>query len=82
MCAAYVYIMSNGENGTLYIGSTTDLLKRIWEHKNKIMLGFTAKYDLNLLVYFELHEDILAAGVQEKRYKNWRREWKIDLATI
>ena len=77
MCAAYVYILSNKKNGTLYIGSTTDLVKRVWEHKNKITAGFTAKYNLNKLIYFEIHEDILNAGEQEKRYKNWRREWKI-----
>ncbi len=79
MCAAYVYIMSNKKNGTLYIGSTTDLIKRIWEHKNKVMSGFTAKYNLNKLVYFEQHENIITAGEHEKRYKNWRREWKVSL---
>ena len=79
MCAAYVYIMSNMKNGTLYLGSTTDLVKRVWEHKNKITGGFTAKYHLSKLVYFEKHEDIMSAGVQEKRYKNWYREWKIAL---
>jgi len=79
MCAAYVYIMSNKKNGTIYLGSTVDLVKRVWEHKNKITGGFTAKYNLNKLVYFEQHENIANAAEQEKRYKNWRREWKIVL---
>jgi len=79
MCAAYVYIMSNRKNGTLYIGSTVDLIKRVWEHKNHIFLGFTAKYHLTKLVYFEEHENIIDAGTHEKRYKCWRREWKIAL---
>jgi putative endonuclease len=79
MCAAYVYIMTNQKNGTLYIGSTVDLIKRVWEHKNKITGGFTAKYNLTSLIYYEEHADIISAGEQEKRYKSWRREWKISL---
>jgi putative endonuclease len=79
MCAAYVYIMTNKKCGILYIGSTVDLIKRAWEHKNKITSGFTARYVLNKLVYYEEHEDIMSAGEQEKRYKVWRREWKIAL---
>ena len=79
MHIAYVYIMTNKKNGTLYIGSTTNLVKRVWEHKNKITSGFTAKYDLNKLVYYERHDGIMNAGEQEKRFKNWRREWKVAL---
>ena len=79
MPVAYVYIMTNQKNGTLYIGSTVDLIKRVWEHKNKITPGFTAKYNLDKLVYFEQHDGIVNAGEQEKRFKNWRREWKIAL---
>jgi putative endonuclease len=79
MCAAYVYMMANKKCGTLYIGSTVDLVKRVWEHKNKITGGFTAKYNIDRLVYYEEHGDIMSAGEQEKRYKIWRREWKIAL---
>ena len=79
MHIGYVYIITNKKNGTLYIGSTVDLVKRVWEHKNKITKGFTTKYNLNKLVYYELHEGIMDAAEQEKRYKGWRREWKIVL---
>ena len=64
----------------LYIsGSTVNLIKRVWEHKNHVVLGFTARYHLTQLVYFEQHENIINAASQEKRYKGWRREWKIAL---
>jgi len=80
MQPSHLYIMTNKKNGTLYIGSTVDLVKRIWEHKTKIIIGgFTARYSLNKLVYYEEHADILSAGEQEKCYKVWRREWKIAL---
>jgi putative endonuclease len=79
MYVAYVYIITNKKNGTLYIGSTVDLVKRIWEHKQKITGGFSAKYGLNKLIYYEEHDGIINAGEQEKRYKNWRRAWKIAL---
>ncbi len=79
MCAAYVYIMASKKNGTLYIGSTVNLIKRIWEHKNKITPGFTSQYQVDKLVYYEEHEDILNTGEQEKKFKVWKRKWKIDL---
>ena len=79
MCAAYVYILSNKKNGTLYIGSTTNLIKRTWEHKNKLHAGFATKYNVDKLVYFEQYESIANAGEQERRFKNWRREWKLAL---
>lgn len=79
MPTAYVYILTNHKNGTLYLGSTTNLITRIYQHKQKLLPGFTAQYGLDKLVYYEQHEGILAAGQQEKRYKNWRREWKIAL---
>jgi len=79
MCAAYVYIVTNKRNGTLYIGSTSSLINRIWEHKNKLREGFTSKYDLNLLVYFEECSNILEAAQRERQLKTWRRQWKIEL---
>lgn len=79
MCAAYVYITANKPHGTLYIGSTTNLLTRIWEHKNKLREGFTKNYSVDQLVYFEEHASILEAAKREKQLKNWRREWKISL---
>jgi len=75
----YVYIMTNYEETTLYIGVTSDLLRRVLEHKNKEKDGFTAKYNLTKLVYFESTESSLAAIEREKQLKQWRRQWKIDL---
>jgi putative endonuclease len=76
---AAVYILASERNGTLYIGVTSDLVKRIWQHKNDVVEGFTNKYQVHLLVYYELYEDIYTAIVREKQLKNWRREWKIAL---
>ena len=75
----YVYIMSNKKNGTLYIGVTNDLIRRVYEHKNKLAKGFTEKYGLTKLVYYEHTESIEAAIVEEKRLKDWHRSWKIRL---
>ena len=75
----YVYILSSQCNGTLYVGSTSDLIKRVYEHKNKLVAGFTAKYDVSYLVYFEEHESYAEAAVREKRLKNWCRQWKVNL---
>ncbi|MFA4930914.1 MAG: GIY-YIG nuclease family protein [Patescibacteria group bacterium] len=75
----YVYILTSGKNGTLYIGVTSNLKGRIWEHKNKVFRGFTNKYDVDKLVYYELYEDINDAIEGEKRLKNWKRKWKIEL---
>lgn len=74
-----VYIMTNFNNTTLYIGVTNNLLRRICEHKSKIMDGFTAKYNLNKLIYFELTSSIEDAISREKQLKNWKRDWKISL---
>ena len=76
---SFVYILASRRNGTLYVGSTTDLVKRIWEHKNKVILGFTAKYNVNQLVYYELHQDIMEAARRERRLKNWCRKWKLNI---
>lgn len=76
---SYVYIVTNQKNGTLYIGVTTDLVKRIWEHKNKFVESFTKKYNCTRLVYYEQHIDVLEAIKREKRLKKYLRSWKIEL---
>lgn len=75
----YVYILASQRNGTLYIGLTSDLIKRIWEHKSKFVPGFTEKYSVSILVYYEIFNDITLAAAREKRLKEWKRQWKIDL---
>jgi putative endonuclease len=75
----YVYIITNKIYGTLYVGVTSDLPKRIWEHKEKAVEGFSAKYGLDLLVYYEPHETAETAIKREKRLKRWDRKWKIEL---
>ena len=74
-----VYILTNYNQTTFYIGVTSNLQKRIWEHKNKTFEGFTKKYNVDKLVYFETTESIEAAINREKQLKSWRRQWKIDL---
>ncbi|HEY1720911.1 MAG TPA: GIY-YIG nuclease family protein [Magnetospirillaceae bacterium] len=74
-----VYILTNKPRGTFYVGVTSDLAKRIWEHKNHVVEGFTERYGLHILVYFESHETMLEAITREKKLKRWRRAWKIAL---
>ncbi len=74
-----VYILSNKKNGTLYIGVTSDLVKRTWQHKKKLVAGFSEKYEIDKLVYFEQHEDMISAITREKQMKKWKRQWKINL---
>jgi len=74
-----VYILASQRNGTLYTGVTSDLIKRVWEHKNDQAEGFTKKYAVHLLVYFEQHEDMNAAITREKQIKKWNRAWKLRL---
>lgn len=74
-----VYILTSKRNGTLYIGVTSDLIKRIWEHKNNVVKGFTEKYNVHQLVYYELHDSMEAAITREKQLKKWNRAWKIRL---
>jgi putative endonuclease len=74
-----VYMMASRRNGTLYIGVTSDLVKRGWEHKNGVTGGFTRKYNVHTLVYYELFEDMDSAITREKQLKQWRRGWKIEL---
>ena len=74
-----VYILASRRYGTLYVGVTSDLGKRIWEHKNDFVEGFTKKYGVHDLVYYELHADMTQAIQREKRIKKWNRAWKIAL---
>jgi len=73
------YILSSKKNGTLYIGVTDNLIRRVWEHKNNLVKGFTEKYGVHNLVYYEQHKDINEAIIREKQMKKWKRYWKIKL---
>jgi putative endonuclease len=75
----YVYILASSRNGTLYIGVTSDLIRRIWEHKEKLAEGFTAQYGVDKLVYYEQFHDAEYAIGREKRLKKYNRKWKLDL---
>jgi putative endonuclease len=75
----YVYILASDRNGTLYIGVTNDLVKRVWQHKNNIIPGFTQKYNVHKLVYYEHTGNIESAISREKQLKKWNRDWKIQL---
>jgi putative endonuclease len=70
----YVYIMASKRNGTLYIGITNNLIRRVWEHKNKLVQGFSNKYETNILVYYEITSDVKSAIIREKQKKAWKRE--------
>ena len=74
----WVYMLASKEYGTLYIGVTSDLKKRIWEHKSKVAEGFTEKYDVQNLVWFEEHQNAESAITREKQMKEWKREWKLN----
>ena len=75
----YVYILASRRNGTLYIGVTSTLQQRIWQHKEKLVGGFTKKYGVDRFAYFEVHGDMYDAIVREKQVKKWRRKWKLEL---
>lgn len=75
----FVYLLASKPHGTLYVGSTSDLVRRVWEHKVKSVPGFTTKYNVDRLVWFERHETMEAAMQRERRIKGWRRNWKIQL---
>ena len=75
----FVYIMTNKKNGILYVGVTNNLLRRVYEHKNNMIIGFTSRYNLHYLVYYETVEDINSAIKREKQLKAWNRDWKIKL---
>ncbi|WP_116653108.1 GIY-YIG nuclease family protein [Pelagibacterium sediminicola] len=75
----YVYILTNRRNGTLYTGMTSNLARRVFEHRSKAVPGFTKKYDLTRLVWYEVHGTLESAYQREKRIKEWKRVWKIEL---
>ncbi len=79
MNSYFVYILASQRNGTLYIGVTNNLIKRVWQHKNKVVDGFTKKYGVGILVYFEETSEIESAIQREKQLKKWNRAWKIRL---
>ena len=77
-----VYILTNRPRGVLYTGVTSDLVGRVWQHREGVVEGFTTRYDAKQLVWFERHRDVEAAITREKRIKRWRRDWKLDLIEI
>ena len=79
MGAYFVYILASRRNGTLYIGMTNDLVRRVWEHKQDLVAGFTKKYGVHRLVWFETAEGPEAAISREKQLKKWKRAWKLEL---
>ncbi|MEK6550468.1 MAG: GIY-YIG nuclease family protein [Pseudomonadota bacterium] len=74
-----VYLLASRRNGTLYVGVTSNLVKRVWEHKNNIVEGFTKRYGIHLLVWYEVHESMESAITREKAIKTWKRKWKLEL---
>ena len=74
-----VYILASKRNGTLYIGVTSDLVQRVWQHKNDLVEGFTKKYGVHTLVWYEVHETMESAIGREKALKKWNRAWKVEL---
>jgi len=75
----YVYILASKRNGTLYTGVTSNLIHRVWQHKHNSFQGFTRKYNVKTLVYYEVHENAESALTREKKIKRWRRAWKLGL---
>lgn len=76
---SFIYIIASKKNGTLYVGITSNLVKRIYEHKHKLVDGFTKKYNIHRLVYYEVFTDINNAIKREKQLKEWKRKWKLEL---
>ena len=74
-----VYLLASKPHGTLYVGSTFELARRVWQHKTRAVPGFTAKYGVDRLVWFEAHERLETALVRERQIKKWKRDWKINL---
>ena len=77
--AYYVYLLPSGRNGTLYLGVTNDLTRRVYEHKNKVIRGFSQRYSVHCLVWFAIYDDPVDAMAREKEIKKWRRAWKLRL---
>jgi putative endonuclease len=75
----YVYLLASGRYGTLYTGVTSDLIKRAWQHREALAEGFTKRYDVKQLVWYEVHSEVQAAITREKQIKKWNRAWKIEL---
>jgi len=78
MKSGYVYIMASSRNGTLYIGVTSDLPKRAWEHRNGVVPGSTRRYGCKLLVWYQAYDDIQQARLRERQMKKWKRIWKLS----
>jgi len=76
---SYVYILARDRNGTLYVGVTSDIIKRVYQHKSDFVSGFSRKYEVHMLVYYEIFGDIREAILREKQLKWWKRQWKIEL---
>lgn len=74
-----VYMLASKQNGTLYVGVTSNLLQRVWQHKNDVVTGFTKRYRVHSLVWYEVHETMEGAITREKAVKRWKRDWKIEL---
>jgi putative endonuclease len=79
MKPGYIYIMASGKNGTIYIGVTSDLVKRVWEHREGVVAGFTKKYGCKTLVWYEAYDELQEARRRELQMKEWKRAWKIRL---
>ena len=79
MLGCFVYLLASGKHGTLYLGVTSDLIRRVYQHKNKLLGGFTARYGIARLVWFECYDHPTSAITREKEIKKWRRDWKIRL---
>ncbi|MFA5056403.1 MAG: GIY-YIG nuclease family protein [Dehalococcoidia bacterium] len=77
-----VYILASRKHGTLYVGVTSDLIKRIWEHKNNAAEGFTKRYEVHMLVWYEQHETMESAITREKAIKEWKRNWKVKMIEL
>jgi putative endonuclease len=77
--AFFVYILASKRNGTLYVGMTDDLVKRVWQHRNNTIVGFTKRYGVKMLVWYEPHESRESACIRERQMKKWNRAWKIEL---
>jgi putative endonuclease len=82
MTAFYVYLLASKKHGTLYLGRTNDIVRRVYEHRTKAVGGFTARYNVDRLVWFEIYEDATTAITREKELKKWRRDWKIRLIEV
>ena len=79
MKSYFVYLLASRRNGTLYVGVTNNLVGRVWTHREHVVDGFTKRYDVTRLMWFEVHNSIEAAITREKQIKRWKRDWKIDL---